>query len=71
MKELTRAERNIKWIEDNCRVPEGVDVGKPVWLRPWQQKEIKRIYDNPHGTRRALLSFGRKNGKTALAAYHQ
>ena len=69
MKELTRAERNIQWIETHCRVPEGVDVGKPVWLRDWQQKEIISIYDNPHGTRRALLSFGRKNGKTALAAF--
>jgi phage terminase large subunit-like protein len=28
-----------------------------------------RIYDNPHGTRRAIISFGRKNGKTALAAF--
>jgi phage terminase large subunit-like protein len=37
-------------------------------LRDWQQAEIKRIYDNPAGTRRAILSFGRKNGKTALAA---
>lgn len=44
-------------------------VGQPVKLRPWQKKEIKRIYDNPHGTRRAILSFGRKNGKTALAAF--
>jgi phage terminase large subunit-like protein len=69
VKEPTRAERNIQWIEDNCRVPEGVDVGRPVVLRPWQQKEIIRIYDNPHVTRRAILSFGRKNGKTALAAF--
>ena len=28
-----------------------------------------RIYDNPAGTRRAIISFGRKNGKTALAAF--
>lgn len=46
-----------------CRVPEGRDVGKPLTLRQWQRAEIKRIYDNPHGTRRAILSFGRKNGK--------
>lgn len=65
----TRGNRNIAWIERYCRVPEGKDVGKPVKLRPWQKKEIRRIYDNPAGTRRAILSFGRKNGKTALAAF--
>lgn len=42
--------------------------GQPVRLLPWQKDELRRIFDNPHGTRRAILSFGRKNGKTALAA---
>ena len=64
-----RGARNIGWIEAYCRVPEGRDVGKPVKLRRWQRAEIRKIYDNPHGTRRAILSFGRKNGKTALAAF--
>jgi phage terminase large subunit-like protein len=40
----------------------------PVRLAPWQVHEICRIYDNPAVTRRAILSFGRKNGKTSLAA---
>lgn len=44
-------------------------MGQPVRLRPWQRSEIIKIYDNPHGTRRAIISFGRKNGKTALAAF--
>jgi phage terminase large subunit-like protein len=66
---MTRAERNIAWIESNCRIPEGRDVGKPVRLRDWQKAELLRIYDNPHGTRRAILSFGRKNGKTAISAF--
>lgn len=66
---MTRAERNIAWIEAYCRVPEGRDVGKPVRLREWQKVELRRIYDNPAGTRRAILSFGRKNGKTALSAF--
>lgn len=44
-------------------------MGKPVRLRDWQKAELTRIYDNPHGTRRAILSFGRKNGKTALSAF--
>lgn len=65
----TRAERNIKWVEEFCRVPEGRHVGQPVKLRPWQRAELRKIYDNPAGTRRAIVSFGRKNGKTALAAF--
>lgn len=64
----TRAEDNIKWIETHCRVPEGRDVGKPVKLRDWQKRELVKIYDNPHTTRRAIICFGRKNGKTALSA---
>ena len=66
---MKRSTRNIKWIETHCRVPEGRDVGKPVRLRPWQKREIVKIYDNPYGTRRAILSFGRKNGKTASVAF--
>jgi phage terminase large subunit-like protein len=60
---LTRGDKNIRWIETHCRIPEGKFVGDKVELRPWQKKEIKRIYDNPHGTRTAILSFGRKNAK--------
>ena len=65
----TRGERNCRWIEENCRIPEGKFVGKKVELRPWQRKEICRIYDNPARTRTAILSFGRKNAKTTLAAF--
>ena len=42
---------------------------KPVRLRPWQKRDILKIYDNKHVTRRGILSFARKNGKTALAAF--
>jgi phage terminase large subunit-like protein len=69
VRDQTRGERNIDWIETYCRIPEGRDVGQPVRLRPWQKKELCRIYDNPAGTRRAILSFGRKNAKTTLAAF--
>jgi phage terminase large subunit-like protein len=65
----TRGERNVKWIEQHCRIPEGRDVGKPVVLREWQKRELLKIYDNPYGTRRAIISFGRKNAKTTLAAF--
>lgn len=68
MGEISRGDRNIAWIEKYCRVPDGKYVGTPVKLRPFQKKIIRDCYDNPDGTRRALISFGRKNGKTALAA---
>lgn len=64
-----RASKAIKWIEDNCVIPEGRDVGKPVKLRPWQRDILRKIYNNPKGTRRAILSFGRKNAKTTFSAF--
>src|SRR3954469_23858253 len=69
MATMTRGDLNIKWIEDNCRIPEGKDVGKRVKLRPFQRQFIKSIYDNPSGTRRAIFSVGRKNAKTALSSF--
>lgn len=47
-------------------VPEGAHVGEPMRVRPWQADIIRAIYDTP--TRRAIVSLGRKNGKTALTA---
>jgi phage terminase large subunit-like protein len=62
----TRGEKNIEWIERYLRIPEGKFVGQKVELRSWQKKVIRGIYDSP--TRRAIVSFGRKNAKTTLAA---
>ena len=41
-------------------------MGQPFKLRSWQKKVIEGIYGSP--TRRAIISFGRKNGKTCFAA---
>jgi phage terminase large subunit-like protein len=65
---MTRAEKVIRWIEKHCVIPEGKDVGKPVKLRDWQKDDLVKIYDNPHGTRTAIISFAKKNAKTSLAA---
>ena len=65
---MTRAERNIKWIESNLRIPDGKFIGQSFRLSSWQKDALIRIYDNPAGTRMAIISFARKNGKTALAA---
>ncbi len=65
---MTRGERVIAFIENFCCVPEGDLVGRPMQLRPFQKKWILAVYDNPHGTRLAILSIGKKNGKTPLIA---
>ena len=64
----TLGEEIIAWIESTCLVPEGALVGQPIALMPWQQREILRIHDNSAVTRRAIISVGRKSGKTSLAA---
>ena len=68
MKALTRGERVIAFITRYCHVPSGAQVGKPIKLEQFQKRFILDVYDNKHGTRRAFLSVGRKNGKTALIA---
>ena len=68
MKTLTRGERVIAFIGRYCLVPSGAHVGKPIKLEPFQRKFILAVYDNKTGTKRAYLSIGRKNGKTALIA---
>jgi phage terminase large subunit-like protein len=65
---MTRGGRVIAFIEAFCRVPEGKWVGRPIVLDPFQKDFILAVYDNPHGTLRAILSLARKNGKTALIA---
>lgn len=64
----TRAERNIRWCEEHLRIPEGRFVGKPMRLAPFMRDDFIAIYDNPHGTRRAIISRGRKNAKTTECA---
>lgn len=65
---MSRAARIIEFIERYCVTPEGADVGKPLVLAGFQKKFITDVYDNPAGTRRAILSISRKNGKSGLIA---
>src|SRR5262249_38736257 len=58
----------IEFIETVCFIPEGRLVGKNLKLAAWQKDLVRLIYDNKHGTRRALISMGRKNAKTTLSA---
>lgn len=57
----------IRWIEKFCRIPKGPRVGQKVRLLAWQKEILRGIFDTP--TRRAIISMGRQNAKTTLAAY--
>ncbi len=65
---MTRAGRICAFIERYLRAPEGAHVGEPIRLAPFQKQFIEAVYDNPAGTRRAILSVSRKGGKSALIA---
>ena len=59
----------IEFIHAYCFIPEGPYVGQPLRLLPWQQDWIRLVYDNPHGTRRAILEHvaeERQNGSDRL-----
>jgi phage terminase large subunit-like protein len=69
---MARSARVIKFIE-GLTVTSGEHAGRPFKLRKWQKDFIRAVYD-PVGddglrqVRTALLTMGRKNGKTTLAA---
>lgn len=65
---MTRSEEVIAFIEQYILIPEGRAVGRPMILMDWQRDWMRRVFDNPHGTRRAILSVGRKNSKSTLVA---
>ena len=65
---MTRAARIIEFIQRFCVTPEGASVGQPMVLAEFQKQFIRDVYDNPHGTRRAVMSVSRKNGKSGCIA---
>ncbi len=67
-----RARRVVQFIE-RLIVPSGLGAGGPLRLRPWQQAFFRDVYEPKQRSgrrvvRRAVLSVGRKNGKSALTA---
>jgi len=68
IKPRTKADKVIAFIEKYLRIPDGMNMGQPVVLEEFQKEFIRKIWDNPAGTRRAIFSAGRKNAKTAIIA---
>lgn len=63
-----RAQRNIDWCEKYLFLPEGKHVGEPLVMADFMQDDFRAIYGNQHGTRRAIVSRGRKNAKSVECA---
>lgn len=68
-KGLSRAERVIAFCED-MPITQGKLAGTKMKLREWQKDFIRSVYreddDGNRPVRTAVLSMGRKNGKTGL-----
>ena len=68
---MTRANRVIAFCED-LTISSGTKAGDKLTLRPFQKQFIRDVYaEDAEGTRpirTAILTMGRKNGKTQLAA---
>jgi phage terminase large subunit-like protein len=68
---MKRWEKVVAFCED-LSITSGRDAHQRMKLRPWQRDFIKAVYaENKQGlrpVRTAILSLGRKNGKTQLAA---
>lgn len=69
---MTTPEKIIAFIE-TLLTPDGAGVGTPFVLREWQKEIIRSVYgpEDENGlrvVRQAVLTMGRKNGKTALVA---
>ena len=69
--DLSRSERVIRFCEE-LRITSGADAGRLMELRPWQREFIEALYavdaNGVRLVRTSILSMGRKNGKTQLAA---
>jgi phage terminase large subunit-like protein len=65
---LTRAEKVILFAERHLRIPDGEHVGQPIKLDAFQEAWLRAVLDNPNGTRLAILSIARRNGKSFLLA---
>src|SRR5262245_6949857 len=70
-KGLSRSQRVIVFCQD-LTVTSGTEAGEKLRLRYWQKEDIEAIYepgkDGKRLVRTAVVSMGRKNGKTQLAA---
>lgn len=67
-KDLTRAERNMRFCEKMLLMPTADGRIIPIRFIPEQESFLYAVFDNPHGTRQAIYSIARRNGKSFLVS---
>lgn len=71
-KRRSQGGRVIRFIERHCVHPDGMWIGQPIKLEPWQRRMILELFEaEEDGSRKhrwALVGIPKKNGKTTLAA---
>lgn len=65
---VNKSEIAINWIENNLIVPDGDYVGKKIQLADFQKEVLQDVFDNPHGTMKAIITMPRGAAKTTLCA---
>lgn len=65
---LTRAERNMRFCEKYFFIASAKGKAQRLKLDIFQESFFYSVFDNPHGTRKAIYSVARKNGKSYLIA---
>lgn len=65
-KQLTRAERNMRFVEKHLRVTGADGQPTPLKLEWFQEAFFYSVFDNEAITRKAIFSVSRKNGKSTL-----
>lgn len=65
-KELTRAERNMRFVEKYLRVAGSDGNACGLKLEWFQEYFFYAVFDNKYITRKAIFSVARKNGKSTL-----
>ncbi len=60
------ADRVLGFVAEFCRLPHSLEAGERLRLRDWQVDIVRGLFDDR--PRQALITMGRKNGKSGLAA---
>jgi hypothetical protein len=56
MKHLSRADRNIRWVQKYCISPSGPSMGQRVYLSDIERQQVRELYAAPGGPQDMAVS---------------